>query len=213
MKLLLLSGGLDSTVLFYDLISNNEKFECMWLNYGQKNAGEEHRAVFELCKHNSIKLRCVQAPHIFDGVDSTILNTSAPHSIPHTVESDFLLNRNGVLLNIAAAHCRARTTLLVAAHKSGSSYPDCQKVFYNRISKAIFYSTNCLVDVDAPYIKMTKKQIVKKAWDLALSPLDIMQTVSCYEGNNCGKCPACIARKQALEGIYPLNNLFCQLTK
>lgn len=202
MKLLLLSGGLDSTVLFYDLISNDEKFECMWINYGQQNAGEEHRAVFELCRKYSIRLRCVQVPHIFEGVSSTILNTVAPHSIPHTVQSDFLPNRNGVLLNIAAAHCKERTTLLMAAHKSGSAYPDCQKVFYNRISKSIYYSTNCLVDVDAPYIHLTKKQIVKRAWDLALSKSDIEHTISCYEGNNCGKCPACIARKRALEGIY-----------
>ena len=200
MKLLLLSGGLDSTVLFYDLISRSERFECMWINYGQRNAEKELQAVRNLCESNLIHLRVIQVPHIFEGIESTILNSL--ESIEHTVESDFLPNRNGVLLNIAAAHCKERTTLLIAAHKSGSEYPDCQKVFYNRISKAIFYSTNCLVDVDAPYIKMTKKQIVKKAWDLALSISAIEQTVSCYEGNNCGKCPACIARKKALEGIY-----------
>ncbi len=198
MKLLLLSGGLDSTILFYDLISKNERLACMWINYGQRNAEAELRAVSELCKKNSIKLRCVQVPQIFYGVDSTLVNTAAPH----TIETDFLPNRNGVLLNIAAAHCKERTTLLMAAHKSGSAYPDCQKVFYNRISKAIYYSTNCLVDVDAPYIHMTKKQIVRRAWDLALSKSDIEQTVSCYEGNNCNKCPACIARRRALEGIY-----------
>lgn len=200
MKLLLLSGGLDSTVLFYDLISNSERFECMWIDYGQRNALEEHQVVSELCNEQSIKLRCVHVPQIFYGVDSAILNTA--DATKHTVQSDFLLNRNGVLLNIAAAHCKERTTLLMAAHKSNSSYPDCQKVFYNRISKSIYYSTNSLVDVDAPYIRMTKTQIAKRAWDLALSKSDIEQTISCYEGNNCGKCPACIARRRALEGIY-----------
>lgn len=201
MKLLLLSGGLDSTILFYDLLSKeDDRFACMWINYGQRNAEEERRAVYELCKQNNIHLSCVQVPNIFEGVDSTILNSE--DSAEHTVESDFLPNRNGVLLNIAASHCKERTTLLIAAHKSGSAYPDCQKVFYNRISKSIFYSTNCLVDVDAPYIKMTKKQLVKRAWDLALNKSDIESTISCYEGNRCGKCPACIARKRALEGIY-----------
>ena len=201
---LLLSGGLDSTIMFYDLVQSNSKFRCVWIDYGQKNARQEQKVVAELCSKHFVPLQSIFVPLVFKGVESTLLEGV---SGAHSVASDEVLNRNAVLISIAASHCVKQSTILVGAHKTGASYADATPQFYTRMSKAIHWSTNSRVDVKAPYIKLTKRQIVNRAWDLAVTPEEIMQTVSCYEGRACGVCPACIARSRALEGT-PFNNFF-----
>lgn len=200
MKLLLLSGGLDSTCLFWHMLSQGETFRCMWINYGQRNADAELRAATELCKQNGIFLQTVNATHIFYGCHSAILKSD--DSKFHTVEQDELPNRNAVLINIAAAHCSCSTTIVVAAHRTPAPYADCHPTFYTRMSKAISFSTNGKVDVEAPFIRLTKYQVLKKGWEAGMSRQDMEDTVSCYEGINCGKCPACKSRKEALDKLF-----------
>lgn len=202
MKVLLLSGGLDSTILFYDLIQHEEKFCCVWVDYGQKNAREEQKSVMALCQEYCIALHSIFIPLVFNSVSSPLLKNVEGK---HTVQSDEVPNRNAVLISIAASHACTLTgnhTILVAAHKTGAAYADATPQFYTRASKLIHWSTNGRVTVEAPYIRLTKKQIVKRAWDMAITREEIMRTVSCYEGNACGECPACRARLQALRGIF-----------
>jgi len=200
MKLLLLSGGLDSACLFWHMLSQGETFRCMWINYGQRNALQEFHAASVLCAKNGINLTTVEAARIFDGCHSTILKSD--DSQLHTVSHDELQNRNAVLISIAAAHCDCRTTIVVAAHRTPAPYPDCTTQFYTRMSKAISYSTNGKVDVEAPFIRLTKHQVLKKGWEAGMSRQDMEATVSCYEGNNCGKCPACKGRREAINKLF-----------
>lgn len=197
MKLLLLSGGLDSACLFWYLLSQGEQFRCMWIDYGQRNAGQELAAATRLCSANRISLAQVDAKYIFDGIQSSILTSSK-----HTVASAELQNRNAVLISIAAAHCTERTTIVVAAHRTSAPYADCTPQFYTRMSKAISYSTDGKVDVEAPFIRLTKYMVLCKGWDAGMSKEEIEATVSCYNGNNCGKCPACISRREILKKLF-----------
>jgi 7-cyano-7-deazaguanine synthase in queuosine biosynthesis len=70
------------------------------------------------------------------------------------------------------------------------------------MSKAISYSTNGKVDVEAPFIRLTKFKVLKKGWEAGMSRQDMEATVSCYEGNNCGKCPACKSRREAINKLF-----------
>lgn len=200
MKLLLLSGGLDSTCLFWHMLSNGETFRCMWINYGQRNAAQELQAATKLCKDSGILLKTVDATHIFDGCHSTIL---ASDSSPlQTVEAAELPNRNAVLINIAAAHCSTRTTIVVAAHRTPAPYADCHPTFYTRMAKALSFSTNGKVDVEAPFIRLTKLRVLKLGWAAGMSRQDMEATVSCYQGTNCGVCPACKSRREAIAKLF-----------
>jgi queuosine biosynthesis protein QueC len=172
----------------------------MWINYGQRNAAAEFKAVTNLCKANGIYLKIVDAQHIFDGCHSAILKSDDCYT--HTVETDELQNRNAVLINIAAAHCSCRTTIVVAAHRTPAPYPDCHPTFYTRMAKALSFSTNGKVDVEAPFIRLTKFRVLKKGWEAGMSREDMEATVSCYEGNNCGECPACKSRREAIAKLF-----------
>lgn len=194
-KLLLLSGGLDSVVMFHDLLQSGMKFRCMWIDYGQKNARAEQKVVTELCTKHMIALQSVFCPVVFEQTRSSLLATGVGE---HSVRTDEIKFRNGVLAGIAASHCTQPTTILIGAHKTSAAYADATPTFYIKLSRVIHWGTNSQVDVEAPYIRMTKKQILDRAWDIALTPSDLALSVSCYDGNNCGKCPACKARMEAL---------------
>lgn len=199
MKLLLLSGGLDSACAFWDMLSKGEVFCCMFFDYGQKNADREYAAALKLCSANGIVLKKLDVHTVFSGIKSTILRGVEAE---HTVTSDELQNRNAVLISIAAAHCTSRTTIIVAAHRTSAPYADCTPQFYTRMSKLTSWSTNGLVDVDAPYIRITKLALARKGWSAGMSKQDMLNTVSCYEGTNCGKCPACQNRQEVLSHIF-----------
>lgn len=200
MKLLLLSGGLDSACLFWHLLSQGIAFRCMWIDYGQRNAEQEQESAEKLCHTNGVKLIKLRVPTVFEGVSSTILKDCNAEG--HTVTTAELPNRNAVLISIAAAHCTEPTTILVAAHRTPAPYADCTPQFYTRMSKAISYSTNGKVDVEAPFIRLTKFNVVKKGWDAGMSKEALESTVSCYDGTNCGKCPACISRREILKKLF-----------
>lgn len=199
MKLLMFSGGLDSTVLFYDLISQNVQFKCCFIAYGQKNAVQELKVVRKLCNSNMISLIVLDMHNLFLGSKSALL---AANDIPHTVQNDEVRNRNATLACTAASNIDGEYTILFGAHKTSAGYADATPLFYTRLSKLLYLSTGNKVDCEAPYIKLTKKQIVKRAVKLALPQEALQETVSCYEGRSCGVCPACRERKKALEGTY-----------
>ena len=54
------------------------------------------------------------------------------------------------------------------------------------------------VKIEAPFVKMTKKDVVAKGLELKV-PYEL--TWSCYEGHDkpCGVCGTCIDRKRAFE--------------
>lgn len=85
------------------------------------------------------------------------------------------------------------------AHKddSGAIYPDCSIEFLEPINKTIEIGTSKKVKVNAPFIKFTKKEIVKLGKELNVP---YQMTYSCYNGTvpPCGKCCTCIDRKKHL---------------
>ena len=201
MKILMFSGGLDSTILFYDLLAQGEKFQCAFINYGQKNFQYEFEAVNKICEAYGIALNYINVPTLFEHQQSSLLYTSTEK---HTVQSDEVINRNATLACVAAANLppKQKYTLLFAAHKTTAPYADTTRPFYVKLSKLLMISTNNRIDCDAPYIHLTKAKIAKKAYDLAITPEELNQSVSCYEGVGCGVCPACKARKEALKSIF-----------
>ena len=79
---------------------------------------------------------------------------------------------------------------------AGNAYPDCTPVFNNALSTAIYEGSGRPLRVEAPFVEMTKKDIVRLGLELNV-PYEM--TWSCYEGGDkpCGKCGTCIDRIEA----------------
>jgi 7-cyano-7-deazaguanine synthase len=190
----LYSGGLDSTVLLYDLLSQEAKVCCLLFNYGQRHLKELDCAE-NICGHLEVPYeRLALAPKLF--YRSTLTNRSG-----ELVGKDTIVpNRNMCMIAMAASYALGNggTAVTWAANADdGEVYPDCRYDFFKAINEALRLCDNRRMEVHAPYIQRSKRQIVEIGRKLGV-PFE--STWSCYAGNTvpCGKCGACIQREAAL---------------
>ena len=81
---------------------------------------------------------------------------------------------------------------------AGNAYPDCSDEFNKAINDAVYIGSGKKLKVVAPFIGLTKKDVVATGLRLN-APYQL--TWSCYEGGEkqCGRCGTCIDRKKAFE--------------
>lgn len=115
--------------------------------------------------------------------------------------STYVPFRNGLFLSSAASIALSKecSVIYYGAHSddaAGSAYPDCSDAFNNAINEAIHIGSGNQLRVEAPFVNMTKADIVKIGLDLKV-PYEL--TWSCYEGKDrpCGTCGTCIDRAKA----------------
>lgn len=209
--LVLLSGGVDSSTC---LALAKEKYGdvvALALYYGQKHS-KELAAAEAVAAHYKAPLLKLDLTPVFAFSNCSLLKQSAEeiplksyaeqlktqHGEPVTTYVPF---RNGVFLSVAASIALAQgcSVIYYGAHAddaAGSAYPDCSDDFNNKMNEGIYLGSGRKVQLVAPFVKMTKKDIV--ALGLALGvPYEL--TWSCYCGGEkpCGKCGTCIDRKAA----------------
>ena len=213
--LVLCSGGLDSSTCLAIAIKKYGKDNVVALTiyYGQKHS-KEIKAAHNICKYYGVKQLKLDFSNIFANSRCSLLSSSN-EDIPEKSYAEQLKNsngkpvstyvpfRNGLFLSGAAAVALSNDcdVLYYGAHAddaAGSAYPDCSIDFYNAINKAIIEGTGNQLSVEAPFIALSKADVVKKGIDLKV-PYEL--TWSCYNGLDkpCGKCGTCIDRKRAFE--------------
>jgi 7-cyano-7-deazaguanine synthase len=112
-------------------------------------------------------------------------------------------NRNMLLLATAAAWAISLKydSVAYAAHAGDHAiYPDCREEFVEALAKAVKLADWHEVDLERPFVKMTKAEIVKLGAEIGAT--DIMaRSYSCYEGaaTHCGLCGTCTERKEAFQ--------------
>jgi 7-cyano-7-deazaguanine synthase len=81
---------------------------------------------------------------------------------------------------------------------AGNAYPDCSDVFNRAMNEAIYEGSGHQVKIEAPFVNMTKKDVVAEGLRLKVQ---YELTWSCYEGHEkaCGICGTCIDRRRAFE--------------
>ena len=81
---------------------------------------------------------------------------------------------------------------------AGNAYPDCSEAFNNAINTAIYLGSGNQLKVIAPFVGLTKADVVKEGLRLK-APYEL--TWSCYEGKEkpCGVCGTCRDRLRAFE--------------
>lgn len=190
----LFSGGLDSTVLLYDLLDQGNTVHCLLFHYGQRHAKELNYAQ-QTCIKLKVPYEVIQLPHQL--FKKSRLTTQDGELVG---AGTIVPNRNMVLISMAASFALSNggTALTWAANADDSEvFPDCRYDFYKRLNEALRICDNRRMEIHAPYLPRTKKQIVEIGRRLHV-PFE--ETWSCYAGGDepCGECGACIARKAAL---------------
>ena len=199
--IVLYSGGMDSTTLLYMLRENDPI--AISFDYGQRHSKE-----LEYAKHHTKKLGIehliIDLP-VYKAIRNSALlrdDVGLPRE-QYTEDNQKVTvvpNRNMVMLSVAVAIAEDREIkdVYFAAHANDYAvYPDCRPEFVEAISRASELGTYTRVRIHAPFVRMTKQQIVKIGRKLGI---DYEKTWSCYEGGDepCGTCPTCRERLEAL---------------
>lgn len=212
----LTSGGLDSSTCLAMAVEKYGAAETEALNilYGQKNDCELASAK-KIAEHYGVRYTLLDLRQIFSFSNSSMLRGST-EEIPEEsyaeqlkklggegTVSTYVPFRNGTMLSSAASFALSRgaEVIMYGAHAddaAGRAYPDCTPEFAEYMGKAIYEGSGRVLRLEAPFINMTKADIVRKGLELHV-PYEL--TWSCYEGREkaCGVCGTCRDRLRAFK--------------
>ncbi len=203
----LLSGGVDSSVLLYSLIAD---YECypLTINYGQRHS-KEVIAARNICEARGNWLlkrwRLLDLGNLKGILPSALTGTGEVPEGEYTEPSmaqTVVPNRNMIFLAVAAGYAEGIGAIGVAyaAHAEDHYlYPDCRPEFVFAAMDTIEKGTGGKVRLLAPFINTTKTDIVAMGKKLVVP---FGRTWSCYKGEelHCGLCSTCLERMKAFKG-------------
>jgi 7-cyano-7-deazaguanine synthase len=203
--LVILSGGLDSTVCTALAVRDHGEVLALTFDYGQRHRLELERAAAVCARYQVEQLVVTLDASRWGGsalTDPAIdVPDAQPGPPPTEIPATYVPARNLVFLAVAMGVAEARRADVVYLGVNAldySGYPDCRPEFVRS-----FEATAALalkrgiegdpVEVRTPLVDLTKADIVRLG--LALdAPLRL--TWSCYRGGPrpCGRCDACALR-------------------
>lgn len=202
-SLILMSGGLDSTLCAAVSKSRGEEFVGLHLNYGQLTQAGEEKAFHQICDYFGITERLVVDVSFLSQIGGSAL-TDNTVPVPEAdldsekIPSTYVPFRNGNIIAIAASYAEvigAENIYIGAVQADSSGYPDCRLDFLRAMEQAVNLGTKpeTKINLIAPLVDMTKKDIVLKSVELE-SPIHL--TRSCYRDAKiaCGTCDSCALR-------------------
>jgi 7-cyano-7-deazaguanine synthase len=210
----LLSGGVDSTVTLALAGSSNLNITALSFSYGQRhkselnaaraiarNAGLRDHVVVE------IDLRAFGRSALTDDIE--VPKDRSVEEMNSAIPVTYVPARNTIFLSyaLALAEVREANDIFIGVNALDySGYPDCRPeyitAFQEMARRATARSTSGdhTVNIHAPLIHKTKAEIIRIGSELGV---DFSQTVSCYQASEtglaCGHCDACILRQQGFE--------------
>ncbi|MDO8592034.1 MAG: 7-cyano-7-deazaguanine synthase [bacterium] len=189
--IVLFSGGLDSTAGLILVSNAGLNIRPLWVNFGQKNAAEEEFIVRKLSKKLGFEPIVVTVNlqrYVDEGWSNWKYGIIPARNFLFTTLAAEILSRStkNTLFIYLCAHKDEITP--ENYDKSARFFRTCSKIFTKLYDKNIIVTT--------PLYNYTKPEVISywsRKWekDLAIGPSN---TTSCYYGNNCGECKACINR-------------------
>lgn len=200
----LLSGGIDSTVLMYSLIAEYE-VHPLTINYGQRHY-KEVMAARNVCEARGNWLlrrwRYLDLGNLRFILPSALTGEG---DVPEggydkeTMSQTVVPNRNMIFLSIAAGYAEGINASFVAyaAHTEDHYlYPDTRPEFIDSVGETIKLGTGEKVRLIEPFTYKTKSDIITFGKTFTVP---FKSTWSCYRGGDihCGECSTCIERREA----------------
>lgn len=197
-SVVLLSGGLDSTVLLASRRAVGDCVIAVSFDYGQTH-GRELDAAKAVARYYGVEHRVISLRGVF-GASALLGEGEIPRGLADGPDATEVPGRNLVLLSIGAAIAAAEgaSSVLFGANADDfGGYPDCRHDFIQALDHAVGLG-NGGITIAAPFQCMTKAQVVQLGIELN-APLEL--SWSCYRGADepCEECGACESRNGAIK--------------
>lgn len=209
-NVIMLSGGVDSSVLITKAVKKYGKDNCVAIhyNYGQPTEKQELDNAKQLANYYDVKL-IIRDIHNVIG-QSGLTDENQDFTTPETdkgVSTGYVPFRNMLLLTVAAGvgenEFKDKDVINIwigAQAVDVGGYADCREEFLTHAERALDLSSDTQIfRVERPFVFKDKTSIIKLGNELK-TPFE--KTISCYKLINdkaCGKCSACEERKEAFE--------------
>jgi 7-cyano-7-deazaguanine synthase len=212
---LIYSGGMDSYTMLNCLAKANWQLAALSFDYGQRHSKELQFAK-RVCEnmgipHHVLDLQVLN-PLLQGSSLTSAIDVPEGHYSEETMKATVVPNRNMIMLSIAIGYAVSinHDHVYTAVHAGDHAvYPDCRKVFVDAMSAVGAIANYRPVTVQAPFIDISKGDILKEGAKVGLVAEDYKNAWTCYNGREqaCGKCGACVERLEAfseLEWTDPL---------
>ncbi len=206
----LLSGGLDSTVLLHRAHAMGLGIHALSFSYGQRHSRELECARWQAARVRVLSHRVVDLSFTDWDISSLTLGGAEIEpgdpmrtSTPNT----YVPARNMVFLSVAASVAESLGVSEIHVGVSEvdySGYVDCRGAFLQSMEQTINLGTErkgtggSTIRIVAPFLHATKEEEIRLGVSLGV---DFSHTWSCYAGGEkpCGVCDSCRLRSRAFE--------------
>ncbi len=207
-----LSGGLDSTVAT-SFFNKDYEIHALTFDYGQRSSKREIESSKDICEKLGIKHTVMDLSWLGKLGRSAL--TMHEEEVPQpagdeldnkeicdeTARKVWVPGRNVVFTAIATAFAEAEDAEIIIVgwdKEEAVTFPDNSREFLEAFNQTLKIGTLEGVQIQAPVIDMSKKEIVELGENIN-APMEI--SYSCYMGEeeHCGTCESCMRRKRAFE--------------
>lgn len=199
---LLASGGMDSTVLAYDLANKDLNEIILFLDYGQHCVETEYKT---LCKvipkvyRNNVKI--IKIGDIYKESNSRMIVEANLWKDNIVADDLYLPYRNLLFLSIASAYAQsigAKNVYSAFINSNHAKEIDCSMEFFTKLEELLHSYGS--VRINMPYREMSKREVAKLGVSLGAP---VAATYSCQVNsiNPCGSCPNCVDKIDAINSL------------
>lgn len=182
-QVLLMGGGLESSLLYCLLVDKGEKFVPLWVDYGQRSASEEHKAVLDLMavKPCGADLKIIRADYMSEATGPSLLFGTSDHP-----------EAKGRALYLIVEAIKGFDTIYLGSWKKDDWLPDTTEAFVIKVNELLEFCFGDQKRVLAPLFEESIPALVDRYRAEIPSFLELI--FSCWapvNGQPCGHCKHC----------------------
>jgi 7-cyano-7-deazaguanine synthase len=202
----LMSGGLDSTVLGHWAIVEGYDIVPLFVNYGQHCAEREFATLRRVVPKLAAPIEVATLRGIYENASSRLINEANLWDDSVTSQDLYLPYRNMLLLSTGTAHAAANRIATVFAAFINSNHAleiDATFAFLERTRELTAEVGD--VRLELPFRGYDKSRVAQIGSQLGVP---IAETFSCQINSkaHCGACPNCVDRLAALRALCRLQS-------
>ena len=186
-SVILLSGGLDSAANLAWCVEHDEPVLTLTVDYGQRASRPEQGAAYRLAQYYGVRHEIIDLTWLGRLGGSALTDPARVMPALETSELDrmsvisesaravWVPNRNGILINVAAAYAESLGASRVVVGfnlEEAMTFPDNSSEFLQATSRALSYSTSREkpVQIHCYTDRMDKREIVRSLMDFKTKP-------------------------------------------